>query len=192
MIKRKLCMLLITYKQIGDSSLTSRMNRFILIMAQSRDTIERKDLCVLVVPRNHSFRKPSLNLRESYSSRDARKRRILSHIGIVRTWAENGQAGNNGDSERRTFARNFAMQLPVANDLPEFSPSFLIRYSSRCFKIQRTVRKDRLSIRQNISLLFSLHESAAKIREIARKFYIDVSFICLHINAQEYIFSSVL
>jgi len=102
MIKQKFCMLLITYKQISvhDSFLTSRMNHFILIMAQSRDTIERKDLCVLVVPRNHSFRshKPSFNLRESYSSRDARKRRILSHIGIVRTWAENGQAGSEEPS----------------------------------------------------------------------------------------------
>jgi len=50
MIKQKLCMLLITYKQIGvhDSFPTSQMNHFILIMAQSRDTIERKDLCALV------------------------------------------------------------------------------------------------------------------------------------------------
>jgi len=143
-------------------------------MAQSRDTIERKDLCALVVPRNHSFRshKPSLNLRESYSSRDARKRRILSHIGIVLVLEPKTDRQaitlilNRARVERRTFARNFAMQLPVANDLPEFSPSFLIRYSSRRFKIQRTVRKDRLSIRQNISLLFSLHESVAKIREV--------------------------
>lgn len=75
--------------------------------------------------------------------------------------------------ERGAFARNFAMQLPVANDLPEFSLSFPIRYSSPCFKIQRTVRRSSfysLSEYFLAVLITRVARPSVKIKKIAHEF----------------------